>query len=485
MRSLASLDDDLTLLVYFELSLVDIYSVRQVCRSLCDVTRAKILWINLLGRISENKGTLMPFRLKKYDLLDAVALESLVRRLSRLSYKWETGNLSPVDVWRIYLPQRITWLRLVSGTWLFVASSDDHCSKISCWDLSLVRQGNKEPLAEAYLPGQVKTGKLEVQGSQIVLALGLGAESLSVHIITVRQRSGRYVFVELCHIEDSSHVLMLCGDFVGCALRHEAAVPHLINWKDNLIHEILPPPGGLDIPGRRSVPHLMTIWSNHLVILRMNSLEIYTVPSKTRNSVFIKLLKTPPIWEAVVCHSPPLPVPCVPSLHLVVISSAGVELCVVEHDILTGLNNASLCSDFSLAQLPLNGRDPWYHLCVGETGRRVLWVSQNEKAFSVDPHIVYANVPPLAADTEMARVCWNDAKPDKTALWALPVIDFNDALGLTVVGNCFGELAIYDHAGNYPESRGLFAVDFIDQPDSLPPALPNTSIPLVRDFTVV
>jgi hypothetical protein len=65
---------------------------------------------------------------------------------------------------------------LVSGTWLFVASSDDHCSKISCWDLSLVRQGNKEPLAEAYLPGQVKTGKLEVQGSQIVLALGLGAE---------------------------------------------------------------------------------------------------------------------------------------------------------------------------------------------------------------------------------------------------------------------------------------------------------------------
>jgi hypothetical protein len=33
-----------------------------------------------------------------------------------------------------------------------------------------------EPLAEAFLPGRVKTGKLEVQESGVVLALGLGPE---------------------------------------------------------------------------------------------------------------------------------------------------------------------------------------------------------------------------------------------------------------------------------------------------------------------
>lgn len=45
---------------------------------------------------------------------------------------------------------------------------------------------------------------------------------------------------------------MLCGDLVGCALRrHGVIVPHIINWKETRIHDIPPPPGGLDIPGRR------------------------------------------------------------------------------------------------------------------------------------------------------------------------------------------------------------------------------------------
>lgn len=193
--SLLSLGEYLFLRVCFELSLVDILSLRQVdlaslfrftsihsnslpqvCRGFCDATRAKILWLNLFEQESRNEANIFPPYLTKHDMLDASVLESLVRRVSRLTYKWECGGVSPVNVWRLYLPQSVTWLRLVSGTWLFVASSDDHSSKISCWSLSRIYQGHKEPLAEAYLPGQVKTGKLEVQDSGVVLALGLGAE---------------------------------------------------------------------------------------------------------------------------------------------------------------------------------------------------------------------------------------------------------------------------------------------------------------------
>lgn len=149
---------------------------------------------------------------------------------------------------------------VVAGTWLFVASSDNHSSKISCWDLSMVFRGFIEPLAEAYLPGQVKTGKLEVQDSGIVLAVEYVYQSTSkfvavmyyrspsVHIITLRQRSGRHAFCELARIEDFSHVLMLRGDIVGCGLRRGAILPHIVNWKDNRIFNI---PPGPDIPGRR------------------------------------------------------------------------------------------------------------------------------------------------------------------------------------------------------------------------------------------
>lgn len=120
--------------------------------------------------------------LNGYDHLDSCTLEALAYRMARLEVKWESRTFSSVPAWRLYLPQTITWLRLVAArTWLFVASSDNHVSKITCWDLSLVFQGCEDPLAEAYLPGQVKTGKLEVHDSGAVLALGLGASASIRH----------------------------------------------------------------------------------------------------------------------------------------------------------------------------------------------------------------------------------------------------------------------------------------------------------------
>ncbi|KAJ6488128.1 hypothetical protein C8R47DRAFT_1320522 [Mycena vitilis] len=224
--SFASLEEELVLLVC--LPLTDITSLRQVsmsssavCRTLCDATGAKILWIKILAR--RVHGDLLPPYLKSRDLLGSIELEALVRRALRLAHKWETGNLEPANNWRLYLPRSITWLRLVNGTWLFVASSDTDSSKISCWELSMLFQGYAEPLAEAYLPGPVKTAKLEVQASGIVLALGLVGGSSSVRVISLRQHLGRHVFCELSRIENSTHVLMLRENFIGCASRHGLA----------------------------------------------------------------------------------------------------------------------------------------------------------------------------------------------------------------------------------------------------------------------
>jgi hypothetical protein len=130
--------------------------------------------MNLLDVVRSDDDYILPLYLKSPDLLDAAELEALVVRVSQLKRKWTTNDISPVNVWRLKLPQSITWLRLVAGRWIFVASSDNEVSKISCWDLSSFFQGNIEPIAEAYLPGQVKTGQLEVQNGGIILALGLG-----------------------------------------------------------------------------------------------------------------------------------------------------------------------------------------------------------------------------------------------------------------------------------------------------------------------
>ncbi|KAJ6489027.1 hypothetical protein C8R45DRAFT_1143455 [Mycena sanguinolenta] len=235
--------------------------------------------------------------MKGYRLLDAGALETLACRMAHFDIKWENGLLAPICNWRLYLPQSITWLRLVAGTWLFVASSDNYVSKISCWDLT--SRGCEKPLAEAYLPGRVKTGKPEVQDCVVVLALGLGPESSAVHVITLRKHSGGHAFSELARIESSSHVLMLCGNLIGCAVRNGAIVPHIVDWKNDQIR-IIPE---LDIPGRRSVSHLMTIRKNVLVMLRATALQIYTLGSTADDSVtLVKEVEMSQVWEAAVCN---------------------------------------------------------------------------------------------------------------------------------------------------------------------------------------
>ncbi|KAJ7746321.1 hypothetical protein B0H16DRAFT_961522 [Mycena metata] len=487
--TLTSLGEYLIILVCLELPLVDITSLRQVCRCLTEATNAKVLWIKILDQRIRNAGTVVPSYLKGHDVLDAVALEALVRRLSRLADKWEAGNLSPIEISRLRLAQSITWLRLVNGNWLFVASSDNNVSRISCWDLSLVFQGSVEPVAEAYLPGRVKTAKLEVQSSGVVLALGLGPESSSIHVITLRQHSGRHVFSELCCVEDSSHVLLLCGDIIGCAVRQGAVVPHVVNWKTGEIHSIPPPPNGRDIPGRRNVPHLMTIWGEFLVVLGTNTLEFYTFPSLVNDSIlFVKAIKTPTIWEAAVCGSAHMP-PIAP-LRLITLTPAGITLCVIEHHDFAGFNDDTICPNFCIAKCPQRiylseeDEEPWYRLCIGETGQRALWIATDEdldEIFNNPAHFVYVNVPLLPSDAPTPRITWND-DADEPALWALPCVDFDEALGLTVVGNCFGELAIYDHDGRYPERCCNLATDFTDRLTSKEVLLPT--VPLKLDLPV-
>ncbi|KAJ7816525.1 hypothetical protein B0H14DRAFT_2844671, partial [Mycena olivaceomarginata] len=440
------------------------------CRTLCRATRAKILWVYVLERQKHKEGKFLPY-MKRYDLLDSAALEALACRVSRLDMKWKTGVLSPTCDWGLHLPQSITWLRLVAGAWLFVASSDNHVSKISCWALASVFQGFKEPLAEAYLPGQVKTGKLEVQESGVVLALGLGPESPAVHILTLRKHAAGHAFSELHRIEGSSHVLMLCENLLGCALRDGAIVLHLVNWKENRIHDI----PGLDVSGHRSVPHLMTIRKKFLVILRRNALQVYILSSVLDGPyLLVQQVEIPTVWEAAVISkaSPDT------SLSLIVLSPAGLEMCVVNLSMLPVLDDQPVFVRFSLCKKTPNSAtsEPWYRLCVGETGRRSLWISATDIA---GPQFIYTNVPPHPSHNEEPAISWtHDGSPDQPALWALPVLDIDEALGLTVIGNCFGELAIYDHVGGHPEKCTGLALDFTDQQTSSSSLMPTLPIPL-------
>ncbi|KAJ7703929.1 hypothetical protein B0H17DRAFT_1175693 [Mycena rosella] len=353
--------------------------LRRVCRAFADATRAKILWMDLLDTSAAKD--ILPSYLKTPHLLDSGALEALVLRVSRLSSKWSTGDLGTVNSsGRLHLCQSVTWIRLLSGSWLFVASSDN--------------DGYTEPIAEAYLPGEVRTAQLEpeVQVSGVVLELDLGPKSPSVHIITLRQHSGSHHFAELCRVMGSSHVLMLHDNFVGCAARSSIV---------------------------QSAPHLILGWHDFIVVIRQNALDFYTWPSSSGGLGYIKSIQT--------------------------------------------------------ITIRLAGDVPWYHLRANGTGTRALWLTVTGMCtpHTAYPHLTFMSVfPPLAPGLQAPLIDWTNDLPDDPALWAFPALDFDKALGFTVIGNCVGELTIYDHAGSDPiECCGL-GHDFTEQSSSLPALLP-------------
>ncbi|KAF7302036.1 F-box domain-containing protein [Mycena indigotica] len=438
-----------------ELVINDVLSLRQTCRSMNSATRSRIVWIRRL-EILEAQWALLPSYAQGYRLLRSDVLEALVFRLTSVANKWARHDMTPIKSVSLVVPHSITWLRIVDGRYVFVAYSDQKVSVLACWDFWWLQCGDINPIALAFLPGCVDTAQVEMQENGVVLALGLDGENPSVLVTTLQeQENNTFAFYELARIEKSSHILMLKGSFLGCAIRDGANLPHLVNWKDSAIREVPEPPGGLSNLVRASVPHLIALSGEALVIVRSIGVEIYHCPTNGP-IVFVRHITGSTIWEAVAT-----PITRLQATQLTFITRVGIETLTIDDRALDTGTSTQTPSLVCVARAPLcpcldpmssccsiYHAAPWYGLCVGDSGRRCMWISTarvSGKDYS-PPCFVSARLPsPLGEPSDHAEVIsWPMNPKNGLALWALPRFDFNEAFGITVVGNCFGELEFYD-----------------------------------------
>lgn len=104
---------------------------------------------------------------------------------------------------------------------------------------------------------------------------------------------------------------------------------------------------------------------------------------------------------------------------------------------------------------------------AAHTRRPILWVSCAEKlgapyhepsALFMSPRLAFADLNrrdrvlltpssrlPIQAIREFA-----EDRSMSPVIWAMPQIDYDDALGIVVAGNIFGELALYDFVSSTP-----------------------------------
>ncbi|KAK7679987.1 hypothetical protein QCA50_016933 [Cerrena zonata] len=242
------------------LDVASLLRFRQSCKYVYTVSLTKQLWLNVYLRdITAQHLPFAPYW-KKIDALSGKQLKDLILHTLRLGLSSRT-SIAPAA--------SVTWVRLVQSQWLLVASSDDITSVITLWSVTSLLTSNTRspaPLAEAFLPAPVATGKVDVVGSCVVLALELCGRIPQIEILSIVKT----LFSRLQTLHDLAHLLFLKGDYLGLSVANNINIPCIVNWKELYIIKLRTL---LDLQGGAAAMYMADGW---IAVLRRSVLEAYT-----------------------------------------------------------------------------------------------------------------------------------------------------------------------------------------------------------------
>lgn len=182
--SVLGLGDDLLLQICTHLSIDELFALRKVrspctsmhvgwltpsqtCRYLFTISRSRYLWHNVLRRDVVDERRPVPSYLKPTGELGTAELEALAHRALRLDSPCQQPTIVRLDSKR-----SVTWVRLVHGQWLLVASTSSKDSHtLGLYSLTHTEEGKPTQLAVTQLPGPVSSGEAQVQRDQLIVAL--------------------------------------------------------------------------------------------------------------------------------------------------------------------------------------------------------------------------------------------------------------------------------------------------------------------------
>ena len=104
--------------------------------------------------------------------VSAVCLAARIEHAKWLFRIYQTGPSScQSTIVTFQLQGSVTWLKLIRGRWLLLASSDYNQSRLSLWDVAGERE---QMVTQVFLSGPVMDGKCDDSGICITIALSIG-----------------------------------------------------------------------------------------------------------------------------------------------------------------------------------------------------------------------------------------------------------------------------------------------------------------------
>ncbi|EKM48114.1 uncharacterized protein PHACADRAFT_203235, partial [Phanerochaete carnosa HHB-10118-sp] len=465
--ALTDVDGDVLVDIFLQLSVKDLLRVRQTCRYLYDLTHTKNVWVHILRRDLISARLPFPSCCRPVRDLTGPQLEALLSHALCL----ERDILQPPErrslhIVPLHQKRSVTWVKLVRAQWLVVAASDASVSVLSIWSLAslLDSRGSQGLLSEIHLSGPVRGAILDLaddrdgRDDQVIVALDICSPQPSIQVFQLfGDGAGVPTFSHLVTLDDAAHLRALRGATICFALHHELSVPCVWDWQRNVVVRLC------DQPDPLGGCMAMDIWDNFVAVVTPERLQLFNTLNDTEMAVRKTLLefRGEVSFADVVFSSRPSDGATdgtgasTPMIHLCICDYLGLHVFRLL-DVSSELQHFYDVRRWS-SPLPLVADPAFMPYEVaprfGPGCTSVSWIN----AFEVGKGAyTFANgrLPAVGARaprwqrTPDDGPCFRLAAPHMPALYFHAVRDLDEALGLLVAGNAFGELVLCRFGGS-------------------------------------
>ncbi|KAI0695932.1 hypothetical protein BC835DRAFT_923253 [Cytidiella melzeri] len=449
--SLFRLGDDILLHICAQLSADELVVLRKVCRYFYLLSRSRYLWHRLLARDVTDERRPLPSYRKPTHELESAQLEILTRRALRLDVPCQQPTIT-----RLGSKQPVQWIRLVHGQWMLVASTEKQEGVLTLYSLTDMEDGKPSWIAATSLPGPVSSGEFQVQDDRLVIALCFQSPRRMVMVLSVQIRDGKTEFVTLSTFEGLSHVRCLRNEVVGCAVFGDMQAPCVANWKTG---EVVSLPVTPDGPGKCLA---MALRDDICVVVSSSSLTVYSVSLNGPSELLQVIQLDHSVGNvSVSAEGETLPLEqgadtLVTRMLLFTASSVGINVLRLRQQ-QPSSKDAELYSVDVLAEEDLKRGDllsskPSQPHFGGSTSRLSWLYAPSSFLDRSSSSLVTGRFVPTAAASpssgakiEILSECKDARLP---SFHVMPVMDYDDGVGLVAVGNGCGELVVCSYGGS-------------------------------------
>lgn len=151
---------------------------QQTCKALYAMTEDQQLWEWVFYHIIQPH---VPYTRSITELAQA-HLKAMAIHLQKLDTRTKPSSTLQPRFIGLNQPRSVTWLHIVRGKWLLVATSGHEISSISAFSCAeILRSATPKPFAKAFLPAPVSGGAVEFDGDIMLIALCLYTKRVPFH----------------------------------------------------------------------------------------------------------------------------------------------------------------------------------------------------------------------------------------------------------------------------------------------------------------